>query len=142
MSDDFGKTRTEPESAMPTRVSDGEDARANRERALDRLFASDESEAGPGRVPMEKPGDRIGHYRLLELLGEGGFGMVWRAEQTEPVHREVALKVIKPGMDSREIIARFEAERQALALMDHPNIARMFEGGATPAGGPTLRWST
>ncbi len=92
----------------------------------------------PGSVGdfIERPGDFIGPYRLMEQVGEGGFGTVWRAEQTKPVHREVALKVIKPGMDSREIIARFEAERQALALMDHPSIARMFDGGTTPAGRP------
>jgi serine/threonine protein kinase len=73
----------------------------------------------------------IGRYKLLQQIGEGGFGIVFMAEQTEPVQRKVALKVIKAGMDSREIIARFEAERQALALMDHPNIARVLDGGAT-----------
>src|SRR6266849_3016121 len=69
----------------------------------------------------EKPGDRIGRYKLLEKIGEGGCGMVYMAEQEEPVRRRVALKVIKLGMDTRQVIARFEAERQALALMDHPN---------------------
>src|SRR5262245_25474145 len=67
----------------------------------------------------ERPGSRIGPYKLMEQIGEGGFGLVFVAEQTEPVRRKVALKVIKPGMDSRQVIARFEAERQALALMDH-----------------------
>jgi serine/threonine protein kinase len=67
----------------------------------------------------------------LEQLGEGGFGVVFLAEQNEPVRRKVALKVIKPGMDSKQVVARFEAERQALALMDHPNIARVFDGGTT-----------
>src|SRR5207247_680667 len=77
-----------------------------------------------------------GPYQLLAQLGVGGFGIVWRAEQKEPIHREVALKVIKPGMDSLEIIARFESERQALALMDHPNIAAVLDAGATPNGRP------
>ncbi len=84
----------------------------------------------------EKRGDFIGPYKLLEQIGEGGFGTVWRAEQTRPVHREVAVKLIKAGMDSREIIGRFEAERQALAMMDHPNIARMLDGGTTSSGRP------
>ncbi len=77
------------------------------------------------------PGSRVGRYRLIEILGEGGFGVVWRAEQVEPVRREVAVKVIKPGMDSAAVIARFEAERQALAVMDHPCIARVLDGGTT-----------
>src|SRR5262245_20912174 len=74
----------------------------------------------------EQPGASIGPYRLVELIGEGGMGSVWVAEQTQPVRRRVALKLIKPGMDSKQVIARFEAERQALALMDHPNIARVL----------------
>ncbi|MGW8267069.1 MAG: protein kinase domain-containing protein, partial [Longimicrobiales bacterium] len=78
----------------------------------------------------------IGHYRLLELLGEGGMGEVWLAEQTEPVQRRVALKLIKLGMDTRQVVARFEAERQALAVMDHPGIAQVFDGGATEDGRP------
>lgn len=85
---------------------------------------------------VERPGDMIGRYRLIEPLGQGGFGSVWRAEQHEPIHREVALKVIKAGMDSIEIIARFEAERQALALMDHPNIAAVLDAGTTENGRP------
>jgi serine/threonine protein kinase/tetratricopeptide (TPR) repeat protein len=84
----------------------------------------------------EGAGDRIGRYRLLELIGEGGFGSVYMAEQQEPVRRRVALKIIKLGMDTREIVARFEVERQALALMDHPNIAQVLDGGATPNGRP------
>src|SRR5687768_11399297 len=80
--------------------------------------------------------DRIGRYHLQRKLGEGGFGVVWVAEQLEPVRRQVALKIIRPGMDSREVITRFEVERQALALMDHPNIARVFDGGATETGRP------
>ncbi len=84
----------------------------------------------------ERPGDRIGPYRLLSRVGEGTFGIVYLAEQTEPMRRRVALKVIKPGMDSRAVIARFEAERQALALMDHPHIAKVFGAGATGHGLP------
>jgi tetratricopeptide (TPR) repeat protein/serine/threonine protein kinase len=88
---------------------------------------------GPG---TEQSGQRVGAYLLVEPLGEGGMGTVWRAEQVEPVRRQVALKLIKAGMDSRQVIARFEAERQALALMDHPNIARVLDGGADAAGRP------
>ena len=83
----------------------------------------------------ERPGTQIGPYKLLQQIGEGGMGVVWMAEQTEPVHRKVALKVIKPGMDSRQVVARFEAERQALAMMDHVNIARVLDAGTTPAAG-------
>jgi serine/threonine protein kinase/tetratricopeptide (TPR) repeat protein len=86
--------------------------------------------------PAEKPGDRIGRYKLLEKIGEGGCGVVYLAEQEEPVRREVALKVIKLGMDTRQVIARFEAERQALALMEHPNIAKVLDAGATETGRP------
>jgi eukaryotic-like serine/threonine-protein kinase len=78
----------------------------------------------------------IGPYRLLQELGEGGMGAVFLAEQSQPVQRKVALKIIKPGMDSRQVIARFEAERQALALMDHPNIAKVLDAGTTPEGRP------
>jgi serine/threonine protein kinase len=84
----------------------------------------------------EKPGDRIGHYKLLQQIGEGGCGVVYMAEQEAPVRRRVALKIIKPGMDTKSVIARFEAERQALALMDHPNIAKVFDAGATELGRP------
>lgn len=94
-------------------------------------FSSDLSDGQPnGRSRV------IGRYHLLEKIGEGGFGVVYMAEQRDPVKRRVALKVIKPGMDSRQVIGRFEAERQALALMDHPNIARVFDGGATDNGLP------
>ncbi len=85
---------------------------------------------------VERPGATVGPYRLMEQIGEGGFGLVFVAEQTEPVRRKVALKIIKPGMDTREIIARFEAERQALALMDHPHIAKVLDAGATESGRP------
>ncbi len=76
-------------------------------------------------------GGTIGPYRILERLGEGGMGEVWLAEQTRPIRRHVALKVIKAGMDTAQVVARFEAERQALALMDHPAIAKVFDAGAT-----------
>ena len=84
----------------------------------------------------EKVGAIVGNYKLREKIGEGGMGVVYLAEQTKPVRRKVALKIIKPGMDTREVIARFEAERQALALMDHPNIAKVYDGGATENGLP------
>src|SRR5262245_44952433 len=80
---------------------------------------------------LETTGSRIGPYKLLDQIGEGGFGVVYLAEQERPVKRRVALKVIKPGMDTRQVIARFEAERQALALMDHPNIAKVHDAGTT-----------
>jgi serine/threonine protein kinase len=89
-----------------------------------------------GPVFEEKPGTIIGHYKLLQKIGEGGCGLVYLAEQAKPVRRQVALKVIKLGMDTKNVIARFEAERQALAMMDHPNIARVLDAGATDAGRP------
>ena len=93
--------------------------------------------ARPGRPLRFVAGEVIaGRYALLEVLGEGGMGTVFRADQTEPVKRQVALKLIKVGMDSRAVLARFDAERQALALMDHPNIARVYDGGTTTAGQP------
>ena len=82
----------------------------------------------------ERPDAQIGPYKLLEQIGEGGMGTVWMAQQIEPVKRLVALKLIKAGMDSVQVIARFEAERQALALMDHPNIAKVLDAGATDLG--------
>lgn len=84
----------------------------------------------------EQPGTIIDRYKLLEKIGEGGFGVVYMAEQVEPVQRKVAIKIVKPGMDSLQVIARFEAERQALALMDHPNIAKVLDAGATEIGRP------
>lgn len=90
----------------------------------------------PGPATIERPGTQIGPYKLLQVLGEGGMGVVYLADQLHPVARRVALKIIKPGMDTRQVIARFEAERQALALMDHPNIAKVLDAGATPSGRP------
>lgn len=92
--------------------------------------------AGRLSLQEEQLGSSIGRYKLLEKIGEGGFGVVYRAEQSEPIRRQVALKVIKLGMDTKSIVARFEVERQALALMDHPGIARVLDGGATVAGRP------
>ena len=88
------------------------------------------------QMPSERPGEMIGPYKLLQLIGEGGFGTVYMAEQEHPVRRRVALKIIKLGMDTRQVIARFEAERQALAMMDHPGIAKVFDAGATATGRP------
>jgi serine/threonine protein kinase/tetratricopeptide (TPR) repeat protein len=88
------------------------------------------------RPPTEGPGTKIGPYKLLQQIGEGGFGIVYMAEQHQPVHRRVALKIIKPGMDSAQIIARFEAELQALAMMDHQNIAKVYDAGTTDQGRP------
>ncbi len=104
-------------------------------------FLRTDQHATASRLPWEDelsegPGTRIGPYKILQRIGEGGFGAVFLAEQSEPVRRRVALKIIKPGMDSRQVIARFEAERQALALMNHPHIARVLDGGLTKSGRP------
>ena len=116
--------------------------------AVERLLAAHEQPASvldrpaPGmptaeyKPIKERPGMMVGPYKLMEQIGEGGFGLVFVAEQSQPVKRKVALKVIKPGMDSRQVIARFEAERQALAVMDHPNIARVLDAGTTESGLP------
>jgi serine/threonine protein kinase/tetratricopeptide (TPR) repeat protein len=124
----------------------GDDAWAERVRALldmherdpDFLAGFGQNHNGTVDEPpiTERPGSMIGPYKLKEQIGEGGFGLVFVAEQQEPVKRKVALKVIKPGMDTREVMARFTAERQALALMDHPNIARVLDAGATDSGRP------
>jgi serine/threonine protein kinase/tetratricopeptide (TPR) repeat protein len=89
-----------------------------------------------GAPAAEGPGTQVGPYKLLRPIGEGGMGSVFLAEQTQPLQRQVALKVVRPGMDSRQVLARFEQERQALALMDHPNIAKVLDAGATPTGQP------
>jgi len=95
------------------------------------LFTPDDT-----RADLREPGSSINHYKLTALIGEGGFGRVYLAEQEHPVRRQVALKIIKPGMDTRQVIARFKAECQALAMMDHPNIARVLDAGSTEAGRP------
>ncbi|HEX5052696.1 MAG TPA: serine/threonine-protein kinase [Planctomycetota bacterium] len=100
------------------------------------VFLANPTGGRRGAAPEEQSGQQIGRYKLQQVIGEGGFGTVWMAEQQEPVHRQVALKIIKRGMDSKMVVARFEAERQALALMDHPNIAKVFDGGETPSGLP------
>lgn len=120
-------------------ASSGDPQLLNRVNVL--LKAHDESHPmlHPGQLlansnhaePGDRPGTMIGQYKLLEQIGEGGMGVVYLAEQQQPVRRKVALKVIKPGMDTRQVIARFEAERQALAMMNHPNIAKVFDGGTT-----------
>ena len=100
-------------------------------------FLPEEPRAPAPAGPIaEQPGDRIGHYKLLQQVGEGGCGVVYMAEQEQPVRRRVALKIIKLGMDTKQVVARFEAERQALALMDHPNIAKVLDAGATATGRP------
>ena len=119
------------------------------DRLRELLSAHEESQGPLDRPPAalgaaidathpESPGTTIGPYKLLELIGEGGMGAVWMAEQREPV-RKVALKIIKAGMDTCQVVARFEAERQALALMDHPNIAKVFDGDVWTAGRPFFR---
>ena len=102
------------------------------------FLGGDAGEPGPtvDQPTTEQPGTQIGPYKLLQQLGEGGMGVVYMAEQKEPVKRRVAVKVIKPGMDTQQVIARFEAERQALAMMDHPNIAKVLDAGATENGRP------
>jgi serine/threonine protein kinase len=112
----------------------GQTGMAGEAPSLDFVAAS--AASGSDAAPAEVPGTRIGSYKLLQKLGEGGMGTVFLAEQTEPVRRSVALKIIKAGMDSRQVLARFDAERQALALMDHPNIARVLDAGTTDSGRP------
>src|SRR5262245_28737698 len=90
------------------------------------------------RPQLHRPGDQIGSFKLIQPLGEGGMGEVWVADQSEPVKRQVALKIIKPGVASDQVLARFEQERQALALMDHPNIAKVLDAGITAIGEPYI----
>src|SRR6516225_11044048 len=110
------------------------------EPAVGNFLQGDSSQvklAGTVDDPMtERPGTAIGPYQLMEQIGEGGMGLVFVAEQQQPVRRKVALKVIKPGMDTRQVVARFEGERQALALMDHPHIAQVHDAGTTESGRP------
>ncbi|RIK63428.1 MAG: serine/threonine protein kinase [Planctomycetota bacterium] len=121
---DFDLTQDSASADDPTRIKNGDARRAEAHRSL------------PTDANGAAIGGTIGHYKLLQVIGEGGFGTVYVAEQARPVRRRVALKVIKLGMDTRQVIARFEQERQALAIMDHPNIAKVLDAGATEAGRP------
>jgi eukaryotic-like serine/threonine-protein kinase len=125
-----------PDAALRTKVEELLEAYASAGPFLAAPTASGAAAAGAPGAPAEGPGTTIGRYRLIEPLGEGGFGVVFLAEQATPIARRVALKVIKLGMDTRQVIARFEAERQALAMMDHPHIAKVLDAGATDAGRP------
>src|SRR4030042_4666904 len=104
----------------------------NDNRPVDEEFVPTAS-SGPGMMGI---GEQIGRYKLLRILGEGGFGIVYLAEQQRPIKRQVALNITKPGMDSAQVIRRFEAERQALALLDHSNFAHVYDAGTTEAGRP------
>jgi serine/threonine protein kinase len=137
------KATADERTAYLAEACAGDEKLRRRVEALLKAHAESDDLLDPPKVSTmdyrpitERPGTRIGPYRLMEQIGEGGFGLVFVAEQQEPVRRKVALKVIKPGMDSAQVIARFEAERQALALMDHPNIARVLDAGATESGRP------
>jgi eukaryotic-like serine/threonine-protein kinase len=135
---DYLATACEGQTALRQRIERllaSHDHDAFMQRPADRNDSA-ELKAELARLKPEEGEDRIGHYKLLQKLGEGGFGTVWMAEQLEPVRRRVAIKIIKPGMDSKEVLVRFEQERQALALMDHPNIARVLDAGVTPLGRP------
>ena len=123
------------DDALRQRVEDLLRAHASAEAFMDRP-AVDLRRDPPVIKPAEQPGDKIGRYKLLQQIGEGGCGVVYMAEQEEPVRRRVALKVIKLGMDTKAVVARFEAERQALAMMDHPNIAKVLDAGTTDVGRP------
>jgi serine/threonine protein kinase len=139
-------TNAEDRAAYLDRVcGDDEELRRRVERLLDaqsKVGSFLESPAPSptvsvnGETVTEGPGQSIGPYKLMEQIGEGGMGFVYVAEQHQPVRRKVALKIIKPGMDTKQVVARFEAERQALAMMDHPNIAKVHDGGTTPSGRP------
>ena len=135
-------------SDLPTHIRDrvlikacGDDE-ALRAEVEAQLAGESSASEPPERAPAAKPqphefvGQQIDRYKLLEQIGEGGFGSVWAAEQKTPVKRRVALKIIKLGMDTKQVIARFEAERQALAMMDHPNIAKVLDAGTTETGRP------
>jgi WD40 repeat protein len=128
-----------PDAELRQRVERMLTAHEAPQSLLDQLApAADPPEAPTGAAPAEPPADTglPSRYKLVQEIGEGGMGTVWMAQQTEPVRRLVAVKLVKPGMDSKQVLARFEAERQALALMDHPNIARVLDAGATSAGRP------
>src|SRR5277367_4946890 len=125
-------------------------ANAELRQEVEALLAADADAGSFLEHPTEGPRDTrgaaseviIGSYHLLKRIGEGGMGEVWLAEQTQPVRRRVAVKLIKAGMDTREVVGRFESERQALALMDHPAIAKVFDAGATQEGRPYFAMKT
>src|SRR5262245_53518532 len=123
------------DSELRRRVERLLEAHAETAGAVDR-FALRPERTTDHPSSIEGPGTPIGPYTLREQIGEGGMGVVYVAEQSHPVRRKVALKIIKPGMDTKQVIARFEAERQALAMMDHPNIAKVHDGGTTESGRP------
>ncbi len=130
---------TSTRSVPATRLSASASRRCWKSTRQEQDFLKSSPEPAPtvDQPPIsEGPGHQIGRYKLLQKIGEGGFGVVYMAEQQRPVRRKVALKIIKPGMDTHAVVARFEAERQALALMDHPNIARVLDGGTTDSGRP------
>jgi serine/threonine protein kinase len=131
----FLEARCGGDTELRRRVEALLEAHAQTSGAFDRFTPRDQ-ETAEHPFPIEGPGQSIGPYRLLEPIGEGGMGAVYMAEQLQPIRRKVALKIIKPGMDTKQVIARFEAERQALALMDHPSIARVIDAGATESGRP------
>ena len=118
----------QPEALLPTVV---DAARGGKEASTGQARPPSKNE-----MAEEPVGQKIGRYKILEKIGEGGCGVVYVAEHTEPVRRRVAVKVIKLGMDTKQVVARFEAERQALAIMDHPNIAKVLDAGATETGRP------
>ncbi len=140
----IGQSSPQPWSERLADACGGDDQLQRRVEALLRAHHQPDSflqepavslEGGLNQKALEGPGTQIGPYKLLEQIGEGGFGIVFMAEQLEPLRRKVALKVLKPGMNTRQVIARFEAERQALAMMDHPNIAKVLDAGTTGEGG-------
>jgi serine/threonine protein kinase len=131
--------------ALLDQTSAGDPALGQRVRAMLAAYDAREEQTAEvlNREPRtimnamrEQPGAMVGPYKILQEIGEGGFGFVYMAQQTAPIKRKVALKIVKPGMDTRQVIGRFEAERQALAMMDHPNIAKVLDAGATPTGRP------
>ena len=137
LADEFAARLRRGERATVEEYAAKHPALADRIRkAFPAIAMIEESRPVDPRIAGEATGATIGRYKLLERIGEGGFGVVYVAEQQHPVRRKVALKVVKPGMDSRQVLARFEAERQALAIMDHPHIAKVFDGGMTESGRP------